>query len=145
MEMHGQSRKVDRKMTQWRGWLQIFGWWLITQYWCGCQSRTFSRSGSSECAMGMLQGMDMWDKPRNNGQCSHEKEDTPREGEGYQVERCFKLFVLQTSLFWMYFIDVFFYIQTGKRVGESLNKSLMEALAEEERQGTKKKSLGFLR
>lgn len=36
-------------------------------------------------------------------------------------------------------------METGKRVGESLNKSLMEALAEEERQGTKKKSLGFLR
>ncbi|OWF55143.1 exosome complex component RRP42-like [Mizuhopecten yessoensis] len=36
-------------------------------------------------------------------------------------------------------------METGRRVGESLNKCLMDALAEEERQGTKKKSLGFLR
>lgn len=36
-------------------------------------------------------------------------------------------------------------IETGKRVGEALNKSLMAALEEEERQGTKSKTLGFLR
>ncbi|KAJ8303220.1 hypothetical protein KUTeg_019616 [Tegillarca granosa] len=36
-------------------------------------------------------------------------------------------------------------VGTGKRVGEALNKSLTTALEEEERQGTKSKTLGFLR
>lgn len=37
------------------------------------------------------------------------------------------------------------YFQTGKRVGELLNKSLMDSLLEEERQGSKKKPVGFLK
>ncbi|XP_061197232.1 exosome complex component RRP42-like [Saccostrea echinata] len=36
-------------------------------------------------------------------------------------------------------------MQTGKRVGELLNKSLMESLLEEERQGSKRKPIGFLK
>lgn len=38
-----------------------------------------------------------------------------------------------------------FHFQTGKRVGELLNKSLMDSLLEEERQGSKKKPVGFLK
>lgn len=38
-----------------------------------------------------------------------------------------------------------FVLQTGKRVGIALNKSLLESLEEEQRQGKKKGRTGFLR
>jgi hypothetical protein len=45
----------------------------------------------------------------------------------------------------LYHINSVSKLQTGKKVGELLNKSLMESLLEEERQGSKRKAVGFLK
>ncbi|XP_041376062.1 exosome complex component RRP42-like [Gigantopelta aegis] len=41
--------------------------------------------------------------------------------------------------------SIFDMMQSGKKVGQAINKSLIQVLTEEEARGTKKKTLGFLR